>query len=60
MTLETAKQLKAGTKVRLCPGGAEIEVDHDYDGGGFDFWPRASVDVEETPYEAAMEKEHAR
>lgn len=74
MTLETAKQVSEGTKVRerefglegtfvrLCPGGAEIEVNFiDPDvGPAFDFWPRASVEIVETPYEVAMRKEHAR
>lgn len=70
MTLETAKQVRGGTKVRerefglegrfvrLCDGGREIEVY--YDSGGFDFWPRASSEIVETPFEAAMETERAR
>lgn len=72
MTLETAMQVPKGTKVRetefglegefvrLCSEGEEIEVNHDYEGGGFDFWPRASVEVAVTPYEAAMAEEKAR
>jgi hypothetical protein len=51
MTTEEAKQLTPGTKVRetefnlegtfeeLGKSGLEVQVSHNYDGGGFDFWP---------------------
>lgn len=54
MTKDQAAQITPGTViieteygllgrfVRVGDSGCEVEVDHDYDGGGFDFWPRAS------------------
>lgn len=34
-----------GTFRRLCDNGREVEVDHNYDGGGFDFWPLGTLVV---------------
>lgn len=32
-----------GTVERVCDNGWELEVNHNEGGGGFDFWPIASV-----------------
>jgi hypothetical protein len=59
VTVEEARKVQPGTHVReteydlhgrfvrLCDSEGDLyaEVDHDYDGGGFDFWPVASLEV---------------
>ena len=57
MTLEEAQALPYLTYVRetthdltgvferVCDNGWEMQVSHQYDGGGFDFWPIATVEV---------------
>ena len=49
---EALEALEPGTPVveteygligRIVKVTGEVEVDHDYDGGGFDFWPIAST-----------------
>ncbi len=34
-----------GVVSRVCDNGWELEVVHEEDGGGFDFWPLAGVEV---------------
>lgn len=57
MTLEEAQQLPHLTYVRetkydligvferVCDNGWEVEVTHQHDGGGFDFWPIETLEV---------------
>lgn len=55
MTREEAAQLQIGTRVRETRtklegtvahvGQREVEVNHEIDGGGFDFWPIETLEV---------------